>query len=211
MDIRNGTQLECVNCTACIDACDNVMDKIKKPRGLIRYDSLNGIKTKTRKIFTSRVIGYSVVQVLLLSLLVFFVLTRSEIDVTILRTPGMFYQEQQDDKVSNLYDMKVLNKTFEQKDIEVKLLNIEGEIKILGDHKSVPPQEAALTKMFVLLDKESISMMNTPLQFGIYSGGKEILRINTSFLGPVEKKDKKKYDRHDDKTKEEHKGNNHED
>ncbi|MFA5833359.1 MAG: cytochrome c oxidase accessory protein CcoG [Bacteroidota bacterium] len=211
IDIRNGTQLECVNCTACIDACDNVMDKIKKPRGLIRYDSLNGIKTKTRKIFTSRVIGYSVVQVLLLSLLVFFVLTRSEIDVTILRTPGMFYQEQQDDKVSNLYDMKVLNKTFEQKDIEVKLLNIEGEIKILGDHKSVPPQEAALTKMFVLLDKESISMMNTPLQFGVYSGGKEILRINTSFLGPVEKKDKKKHDMQDDKTKEEHKGNNHED
>ncbi|MFA6455850.1 MAG: cytochrome c oxidase accessory protein CcoG [Bacteroidota bacterium] len=199
IDIRNGTQLECVNCTACIDACDTVMDKVKKPRGLIRYDSLNGIKTQTRKIFTTRVIGYSIVQLVLLSLLSFFLLTRSEIDVTILRTPGMFYQEQQHDKVSNLYDMKVLNKTFEQKEIEVKLLNIEGEIQILGDKKSVPSQEAALTKMFVLLDKEAITKMNTPLQFGVYSNGQEVQRITTSFLGPVEKKDK-----HDDHEKDDH-------
>ncbi len=189
IDIRNGTQLECVNCTACIDACDNVMDKIQKPRGLIRYVSQNGIKEKTRKIFTSRVIGYSVVQILLLSLLTFFLTTRSAIDVTILRTPGMFYQEQPNDKVSNLYDMKVLNKTFEQRNIEVRLLNREGDITILGDNKSVNPQEVALTKMFISFDKKSISTMNTPLQIGVYSDGVEIQRINTSFLGPVEKKD----------------------
>ncbi|MFA6467298.1 MAG: cytochrome c oxidase accessory protein CcoG [Bacteroidota bacterium] len=194
IDIRNGTQLECVNCTACIDACDTVMDKIKKPRGLIRYDSLNGIKSQTRKIFTTRVIGYSIVQLVLLSLLTFFLFTRSEIDVTILRTPGMFYQEQQNDNVSNLYDMKVLNKTFEQKDIQVKLLNMEGEIRILGDKKDVPPQEVALTKMFVLLHKDAITKMNTPLQFGVYSNGQEIQRITTSFLGPVEKKEKREHD-----------------
>ncbi|HAP35472.1 MAG TPA: cytochrome c oxidase accessory protein CcoG [Bacteroidetes bacterium] len=189
IDIRNGTQLECVNCTACIDACDNVMDKIQKPRGLIRYVSQNGIKEKTRKIFTPRVIGYTIVQILLLSLLTFFLTTRSEIDVTILRTPGMFFQEQPNDKVSNLYDMKVLNKTFEQQNIEVKLLNREGDIKILGDNKSINPQEAALTKMFISFDKKSITTMNTPLVIGVYSGGIEIQRITTSFLGPVEKKD----------------------
>ncbi len=189
IDIRNGTQLECVNCTACIDACDHVMDKIGKPRGLIRYDSLNGIQTRNRRIFTSRVIGYSMVQVFLLSILTFFLMTRSELDVTILRTPGMFYQEQPDEQISNLYDMKVLNKSFERKVIDVRLLNIEGEIKILGDNNGVPAQEAVLTKMFVMLDKRSITRMNTPLQIGIYSEGKELQRINTSFLGPVERKE----------------------
>ncbi len=44
IDIRNGTQMECVHCTACIDACDATMDKIGRPRGLIRYASLNGIE-----------------------------------------------------------------------------------------------------------------------------------------------------------------------
>ncbi len=205
IDIRNGTQLECVNCTACIDACDNVMDKINKPRGLIRYVSQNGIKEKTKKIFTTRVIGYSVVQILLLSLLTFFLTTRSAIDVTILRTPGMFYQEQPNDKVSNLYDMKVLNKTFEQKNIEVKLLNREGDITILGDNKSVDPQEVALTKMFISFDKKSITTMNTPLQIGIYSEGVEIQRINTSFLGPVEKREQKDHhEEHQSEKKEEH-------
>lgn len=126
---------------------------------------------------------------MLLCVVTYFLMTRSEFDVTILRTPGMFYQEQSDDKVSNLYDMKVVNKTFENRDVEVKLLNREGEVKILGEKKSVPGQEASLTKMFVLLDKNSITTMNTPLIFGVYAGGKEINRITTSFLGPVEKKE----------------------
>ncbi len=202
IDIRNGTQLECVNCTACIDACDTVMDKIDKPRGLIRYVSQNGIKEKVKKIFTPRVIGYTVVQVLLLSLLTYFISTRSEIDITILRTPGMFYQEQPNNMVSNLYDMMVLNKTFTQKNIQIQLLNRNGEIKILGDNKSINPQEIVLTKMFISLDKKSIATMNTPLQIGIYSEGVEIQRVNTSFLGPVEKRGHQ--EEHRSEKKEEH-------
>lgn len=188
IDIRNGTQLECVNCTACIDACDYVMDKIKKPRGLIRYDSMIGIREKTRRIFTPRVVGYSVVQLGLLLLLSFFLFTREEIDITILRIPGMFYQEQPDGRVTNLYDMKVLNKTYEVKDIQLKLLNIDGEIKVLGDPVVVLPQEPSLTKFAVYLDKAKITKMNTPLQIGIYSHGVEVNKLLTSFLGPVETK-----------------------
>ncbi len=188
IDIRNGTQLECVNCTACIDACDAVMDKINKPRGLIRYDSMKGIKEKTRRIFTPRVVGYSIVQIVLISILTYFLASRSEIDVTILRTPGMFYQEQPNGRVSNLYDMKVLNKTFDERSIEMKLLNMEGDIQILGGPIAMPPQEPALTKFFVSVDKRSLTKMNTPVEIGIYSDGKEVQRIVSSFLGPVEKK-----------------------
>lgn len=188
IDIRNGTQLECVNCTACIDACDAVMDKIKKPRGLIRYDSMNGIKDKIRTIVTPRVVGYSIVQIVLFSMLAFFLASRSDIDVTILRTPGMFYQELPDGRVSNLYDLKVFNKTFENRSIEMKLMNVEGEIQILGGPIAMPPQEPALTKFFVSLDKKYITKMNTPLEIGIYSDGEEVQRIVSSFLGPVEKK-----------------------
>lgn len=188
IDIRNGTQLECVNCTACIDACDTVMDKIGKPRGLIRYDSMVGIRDKVRRIFTPRVIGYSIVQTLLLVVLAYFLTTRSEIDITILRTPGMFYQDQPDGRVSNLYDMKVLNKTFDRRDITLELAGVPGEIRILGDPVSVPPQEPTLAKFFVLLDKSAVTKMNTPLQIVVKSGGNEVHRITTSFLGPVEKK-----------------------
>ncbi|MFY8020277.1 MAG: cytochrome c oxidase accessory protein CcoG, partial [Bacteroidia bacterium] len=63
IDIRNGTQLECVNCTACIDACDEVMVKINKPKGLVRFDSLNGITLGKKFTFNPRNIAYSVVLV----------------------------------------------------------------------------------------------------------------------------------------------------
>ena len=108
IDIRNGTQLECINCTACIDACDDVMLKVKRPKGLIRYASKNEIETKARKIFSPRTIGYTVVLLLLIGLLAVLVLTRSNVELTILRTPGLLYQDQPGNKISNLYDVKII-------------------------------------------------------------------------------------------------------
>ena len=61
IDIRDGTQMECVHCTACIDACDDVMERIGRPRGLIRYASLNGIERGERLKVTPRLVGYTVV------------------------------------------------------------------------------------------------------------------------------------------------------
>ena len=69
IDIRNGTQMECVHCTACMDACDDVMDKIGTPRGLIRYASLNGIERGEPLRFTPRLAGYLVVLVALAAVL----------------------------------------------------------------------------------------------------------------------------------------------
>jgi cytochrome c oxidase accessory protein FixG len=104
IDIRNGIQLECVNCTACIDACDNIMDKVKRPRGLIRYASLNSIEKKAKWRFTPRAIGYSALLTVLVTVLVILLLNRTDFSVTILRTPGLLYQEQPNNMVSNLYD-----------------------------------------------------------------------------------------------------------
>ena len=65
IDIRHGTQMECVNCTACIDACDEVMTKIGRPRGLIRFASLNGIEKNEPIRVTPRLIGYCVILLVL--------------------------------------------------------------------------------------------------------------------------------------------------
>jgi cytochrome c oxidase accessory protein FixG len=189
IDIRNGTQLECVNCTACIDACDFVMDSIDKPRGLIRYDSLDGIEKKVRSIVTSRSIGYSVVLVILVTLLSYFISTRSDIDVTILRTPGMYFQEQPDDYISNLYDVKAVNKTFGPLPLSFKLRNVEGTIRVLGDSLVLKSQEANAAKLFVLLKRGQIKTMNTPLDVEVYSGERLVGVVQSSFLGPVRRKE----------------------
>ena len=184
IDIRNGTQLECVNCTACIDACDNVMQKIQKPKRLIRYASANGIATNTGFRWTRRIIGYSIGLTLLVALLTGLVATRTEFDVTVLRTPGMFYQEQADGKLSNVYDIKVLNKSFSEVPLTLKLQSPEGEVKMIGGDIVVPPQGIVEEKLLIILKRNDLRSLNTQIRIGVYNGEKMVQSISTSFLGP---------------------------
>ena len=185
IDIRNGIQLECVNCTACIDACDAVMDKIDRPRGLIRYDSLRGIEKKEKFRFTTRMAGYSTVLVIILAVLGYLLITRSDFSINILRTPGLLFQEQPDNKISNIYDLNIINKTFNPAPIELKLKDTAGELKLLGDEVNLKPQEKRDSKFMLILPQASISKMNTPITISIYSNDKLLKEVKTSFLGPV--------------------------
>ena len=185
IDIRNGTQLECVNCTACIDECDHVMDKIKKPRGLIRFTSKTQIETGKQSLFTPRAIGYTAVLVILLSLITVLLINRSDVELSILRTPGLLYQEQPGDKVSNLYDLKIVNKTFSDLPASLELENIKGEIKVIGNDLKVEPQGVTEAKFLVVLPKSEIKQLKTNLRIAIKSKGKILDVIQTSFLGKV--------------------------
>ncbi len=189
IDIRNGTQLECVNCTACIDACDGVMDSIRKPRGLIRWDSIEGIERKVRSLLTPRSIGYTVVLALLLATLSYLIITRTEVDVTLLRTPGMFFQEQPDDQVSNLYDLKLLNKTFDELPVGIRIADGLGTATLLGGTLVARPQEPAEAKVMVMLPRERISRMSMPIRLEVTSEDRVIASVETAFLGPVKKRE----------------------
>jgi cytochrome c oxidase accessory protein FixG len=188
IDIRNGTQLECVNCTACIDACDYVMDRIGKPKGLIRYASKNEIETGRRPIMTPKAVGYTVVLFLLLFLISFLLINRAELDVNILRTPGLLSQDQPGNKISNLYDIKIVNKTSKEINPKIEVENKNAEIKIIGENLKVKPQSIAEAKFFIILPKSDIKTIKTPLTVNVYANDKVIKKINTSFLARPEKK-----------------------
>ena len=192
IDIRNGIQLECVNCTACIDACDAVMEKINKPKKLIKYASLNGIERNTKFKFTPRIILYSVILTVLLVILGYLLAIRTDYSINVLRTPGMLFQEQPGGKVSNLYDLNIVNKTFKETPVTLKLESPDnGELKLVGKDIQLKSQEIVETKFLVLLDKSDILKMNTPVEIGIYDKDKLIKKIKTSFLGPVETNEQK--------------------
>lgn len=184
IDIRNGTQLECVNCTACIDACDSIMDQVERPRGLIRFDSMEGIKNNVKLKFTPRVIGYTTVLLVLLTTLTVLFAQRKDLDINILRTPGMLFQKQPDDKISNMYNLKVSNKTFTEMPLEFRLIDNDGEIKLIEHEINLKPLEIHEGTLLIILNKEKIKMTNTPLKIEILSGGKQIDIVNTTFLGP---------------------------
>lgn len=184
IDIRNGTQLECVNCTACIDACDEVMDKVGRPRGLIRYDSYNGIAEGRKRIFTPRVIAYSVVLGILLAVNVLLLSSRTDVETIILRTPGKLFQEVNETTVSNLYNYEVINKTNKEMPVEFKLIGGHGAIKLIGKAPIAEKGKVAKGAMFIEMPKDQLNGRKTELTIEVYSNGELIDKANTNFFGP---------------------------
>ncbi len=184
IDIRNGTQLECVNCTACIDACDAIMNKINKPLGLIRYESEENIVHSKKSKFNWRIAGYSIVLILLLSFLAVLLITRDDVDARILRTVGQMYQTQPDGRLSNLYNIKLINKTRKDIPVSLKLENISGEITVVANNLVVPKESYFQTPFFVKIDRQFIKKRKTPIVLGVYEGNKKIETVKTTFLGP---------------------------
>ncbi|MGB0892308.1 MAG: cytochrome c oxidase accessory protein CcoG, partial [Flavobacteriaceae bacterium] len=124
IDIRNGTQLECVNCTACIDECDNMMVNVGLPKGLIRYASEENIAKKLPFEFSPRIKGYSAVLLILISIFIGMLFLRNDVEATILRLPGQLYQHKENNIISNVYTFKIINKTNKEfRDVNYKILS----------------------------------------------------------------------------------------
>ncbi len=185
IDIRNGTQMECVHCTACIDACDNVMVKIGRPRGLIRYASLNGIERGEPLKFTPRLAGYTVVLVALGVLLGFLIFTRSDVQTTLLRAQGALFQKMPDGHFSNLYTVRIVNKTSRAIPIQLKLEDPPGDLQVLGQEQLlVPAGDLIQTSVLVDLEPGAMHRGTTPLAIGVYSNERRIESLKTAFIGP---------------------------
>lgn len=186
IDIRNGTQLECTNCTACIDACDSIMDKINRPRGLVRYASEANIAENKPFQWTTRIKAYSVLLAVLLVVFSSFLITRSDVDITIIRVPGQLFQEQENNRISNLYSVKFINKTYEDKDIRLVRSDGPAEFKLIGREDILLPAENELqVTLFLIVDRSELTSRKTTFTIDIYDGDKKIDRIKTNFLGPI--------------------------
>lgn len=184
IDIRNGTQLECINCSACIDACDHMMESVGYPKGLIRFASENSIAKKEKLKFTGRIAAYTTVLVLLSGILVLLLATRKDVDATVLRTPGMLFQKQENGMISNLYNIRLINKTINDIPVTLKVED-GGEIKMIGKDIIVKKESKAESEFFIILPESSLEGRKTNLSIGVYSGDKKIETVKTSFLGPV--------------------------
>ncbi|PQJ74234.1 cytochrome c oxidase accessory protein CcoG [Polaribacter gangjinensis] len=186
IDIRNGTQLECVNCTACIDECDHIMESIKLPKGLIRYASEDNIAKKEPFKFTPRMKGYSAVLFILVGVLIGLLFLRNDVEATILRLPGQLYQHKENNIISNVYTYKIINKTTKKiEDISFKILSHKGEIKLVSNRKFIVPEQGlAEGTLFIELNNAQLEKDNIDLKIGVYSGADLIETTTTNFLGP---------------------------
>ena len=185
IDIRKGTQFECVNCTACIDACDQVMDKIHKPTKLIGFYSDEMIKHQIKPSFTARMKAYSLIIVLMVAILTYFLIQRKDVDVTLLRAGGMLYQEQPGGYVSNLYTAELINKTAYPIKIDIVPDNKEAKINWIQPVNKIEKESTVKVTFFVLLPTNSIKQSKTNITLLVKQNGKVINQMKTNFLGPV--------------------------
>ena len=111
IDIRDGLQLECIHCAQCIDACDAVMDKIGKPRGLIRYSSQNELEGNATRKLRVRVFAYPLLLAAILSALVALLMTRADAMVVQLRVQATPYTVADDGSIVNVVRVRIDNRT----------------------------------------------------------------------------------------------------
>jgi cytochrome c oxidase accessory protein FixG len=132
IDIRKGLQHECIGCAACVDGCDQVMDRMGYPRGLIRYTSQNALtsgfdrRTMWRRTLRPRSIAYALLLVAIASVTALSLATKSPLKVDVMRDRGALAREVGGDRVENVYRLQIMNVDEAPRELRVDVAGLPG-------------------------------------------------------------------------------------
>jgi len=142
IDIRDGLQMECIACGLCVDACNNIMDKVDLPRGLIRYDTTNHMEAVVKggkeqfKFLRIRTIYYATILTVVAGVMLGALLTRSEVELHVLHDRNPLFVQLSSGEIRNGYIVKILNKTHDNRTYSLALTGLENaniDIKAAGN------------------------------------------------------------------------------
>ncbi len=132
IDIRDGLQMECIACGLCVDACNNIMDKIDLPRGLIRYDTVNHMEAAIKgghekfNILRLRTIYYALILAIVGGSLIFALANRTLLELHVLHDRNPLFVQLSSGGIRNGYTIKILNKTHEDRIYKLSVDGIDG-------------------------------------------------------------------------------------
>jgi cytochrome c oxidase accessory protein FixG len=151
IDIRNGLQYECIGCGACIDGCNEVMDKIGRPHGLVRYSTQNAIDGKRTRILRPRIVIYGALLLVLCGAWLWGVTHRSPFLVEVLRDRNALYRIAGDGTVENTYTVKIVNKTDQPAVFHLELIEQPDGATLRGvpEQITAPASEVIAVPMMV--------------------------------------------------------------
>jgi cytochrome c oxidase accessory protein FixG len=187
IDIRNGIQLECVNCTACMDACDSVMTRLGRPRGLIRLTSERAMREGRRtRWFTPRVQAYAALWLVLAVALGVLMWRRADLDVLVLRQPGTLFTEGSEGRIANFYNVQAFNRTSAAQQFDLTVVEPPGAtVTTLGRLNGVGPHSLVEGRLIVQIPRARLTSVSVPLRLAVRADGRIVQEIATSFLGPA--------------------------
>lgn len=201
IDIRDGSQLECITCALCIDACDDVMTKLKRPIGLIGYASLagearaaQGATARLIRPIRPRTIAYAVVWCLIGAVMLYALFTRPDVDMSVLHDRNPVFVRLSDGSIRNAYTIKLLNKQHATRTFHLSVEGLkEPSISIIGaaailnaqPMMTVDPDSVQAFRILVALKRADIPAESTDIAFVLrdINGGNDV-RVGSVFKGP---------------------------
>ncbi len=190
IDIRNGLQYMCIGCAACIDACDQVMEKMSYPKGLIRYSTQNAIDGKyddkeiTKHVFRPRTLFYSVVMAGIMVAFVWTLANRIPLRVDVIRDRQTLSQETANGNIENLYRLQIINMDDRRHAYRISAKGIDGLRLTRGDHIEIEPLGTANLGVALEAPRLSLNKPTQPIVFEIIAedDAKLLREAKSSFL-----------------------------
>ena len=194
IDIRDGAQLECINCGLCADACDEIMDKVGRPRGLIAYDTDAAVaarasgKPAVYKLVRPRTVYYAAALALVSGLMLWGLAHRSPLDLHVLRDRNPMVVHMQDGSVRDGYTLKVENRSFFPKTYVVSFAGVPNvRLKMPGAAATTGPLAVAVeanavraVRIFAIAPAAADRPDNVPATFTVRDGARSAA-ANTVF------------------------------
>jgi cytochrome c oxidase accessory protein FixG len=186
IDIRNGQQLECINCTVCIDACDEVMEKVGMSKGLIRYATEAEIENQEKFKFTARMKATTFALFVLIGVLCSLMYDRGSVEAKFIRPAGSAYFIR-DGKITNTFTYTILNKSNEKKMMTIKVLYPKhSEITFAGKEDIIVKGDAMIKgNVNISFPESEVKLSKQNIEIGVFDADGEMLdSYKTYFEGP---------------------------
>ncbi|MBI4819356.1 MAG: cytochrome c oxidase accessory protein CcoG [Deltaproteobacteria bacterium] len=188
IDIRDGLQLECVGCAQCVDACNNIMDKIGKPQGLIRYSSQEILETGIRRMLRPRVVIYPAIMAILLAALFVALRTKGPTEVTVLRGIAAPFVVM-GDEIQNQIRIRVRNRDSVEKAFQLSLEGFDGAKLVSTENPlTVSPGALVTTTLFIVGPRAAFEDGRREVKFIVTSPDGQRVEKSYRLLGPKETK-----------------------
>ena len=190
IDIRDGLQMECIHCTQCADACDDIMVKVGKPKGLIRYTSQEALAGKVPHLLRARTVLYPLAFTLFFGGFLLALALRSAADVTLLGPVGAPFTREADGQVVNQVRVRITNRTSAAHDYTLSYLDEPGGGFIAPQNPvRIEPGETATTSVFIVQPVDRFDDGERRVRFRLVDGAGFSQEFPWRLLGPQENSD----------------------
>jgi cytochrome c oxidase accessory protein FixG len=176
IDIRNGLQYECIGCAACIDGCDQVMEKVGRPQKLIRYSTTHAMEGKPTRVFRTRVLVYGFILLAITAAAAASLYLRVPLKLDVIRDRAAIAREVEDGLIENVYRLQIMNTTEQARAFEIRVSGLPG-IRVWGEPTVGVP--AATSRMVPVKVRAEPARVGThPIEFEVRALGVEGVAVS---------------------------------